>query len=176
MSWLVLLWFEGVGVVVIEASVVAGYVIAWAVRKARRAAGRMDGEVDAVIDAGLDKLHGVVAAKLGAHPALEDLAEEASEGEGQVSELTRQQVELAVTAAARKDDEFGRAVTELLAQVRTAEQTTGVAVVAGAGARVFTGDARADARDGGIAFGQVAGDVHTGDAGRSGLDPSAPGR
>jgi hypothetical protein len=92
----------GVGVVLIEASVVAGYVIAWAVRKARRAAGRVDAEVDAVIDAGLDKLHDVVAAKLGAHPALDDLTEESASGEGQVSELTRQQVELAVTAAARK--------------------------------------------------------------------------
>jgi hypothetical protein len=162
--------------VVIEAGVVAGYVIAWAVRKARRAAGRLDAEVDAAIDAGLDKLHEAVAAKLGAHPVLDDLGEEAAAGDGTVSELTRQQVELAVTAAARKDDVFGQAVTELVARLRAAEQASGVSVVAGAGARVFTGDAHAHASGGGIAFGQVGGDVHTGGAGREGPDPSQPGR
>ena len=47
---------------VIEAGVVAGYVIAWAVRKARRVGGRLDSEADGVIDAGLDQLHEVVAA------------------------------------------------------------------------------------------------------------------
>jgi hypothetical protein len=163
---------------VIEAGVVAGYVIAWAVRKARRAAAGVDAEVDAVIDVGLDKLHRTVAAKLGAHPALDDLAEEASNEDGQVSELTRQQVELAITAAAKKDDEFGRVVTELVAQIRAAEKDSGVSVVAGAGSRVFTGDAHAEARDGGFAIGQVGGDVnvHRGAAGGQGPDPSEPGR
>jgi hypothetical protein len=150
--------------VVIEAGVVAGYVISWAVRKAQRAAGRLDAGVDAVMDAGLDKLHTVVAGKLSGHPVLAELAEEAADdggdGGGQVSELTRQQVELAVTAAARKDDGFARAVTELVAQLRAAEQAAGGSVVAGAGSRVFTGDAHAQASGAGIAFGQVGGDVH----------------
>jgi hypothetical protein len=164
--------------VVIEAGVAAGYVIAWAVRKARRAAGRLDAEADAVIDAGLDKLHTVVVAKLGAHPALDDLAEEAATGDGQVSELTRQQVELAVTAAARRDDEFGQTVTELVAQLQAAEQAGGISVVAGAGSAVFTGDAQAQASGKGIAFGQVAGDVHLdrGPAGGQRPDPTEPGR
>lgn len=163
---------------VIEAGVVAGYVIAWVVRKARRVAGGVDGEVDAVIDAGLDKLHTTVAAKLGTHPALEDLAEEAATGQGQISELTRQQVELAVTAAARKDEQFGRAVTELVAQLRAAEQAGGVSVLASGGARVFTGDARVEAGDGGLAFGQVGGNVHVhgGAAGGQQPDPCGPGR
>jgi hypothetical protein len=165
-----------VGVVVIEASVVAGYVIAWAVRKARRALGRVDAEVDAVIDAGLDKLHEVVASKLGAHPVFDDLADEAAAEDGQVSELTRQQVELAVTAAARKDDQFGSAVTELVAQLRLAERAAGVSVVAGSGARAFTGDAYVHAHGSGIGFGQVGGDVHIGDADRGGRGPSGPGR
>jgi hypothetical protein len=156
--------------VVIEAGVVAGYVIAWAVRKARRAAGRMDAEADSVIDAGMDKLHEVVAAKLGTHPVLEDLTEEASTVDGQVSELTRQQVELAVTAAARKDEAFGQAVTELVARLRVAEQAGGVQMVAGAGSTILTGDAYAHAEGGGIAFGQVGGDVHTG-VGREPRDP-----
>ncbi|MFG2961371.1 hypothetical protein ACGF5O_47610 [Streptomyces sp. NPDC048291] len=163
---------------VIEAGVVAGYVIAWAVRKARRVGGRLDAEVDASLDAGLDKLHTVVVARLGTHPVLEDLAEEAATGEGQVSELTRQQVELAITAAARKDDAFGQAVTELVAHLQAAGQAGGVSVVAGAGSAVFTGDAHAQATGDGLAFGQVAGDVHVdrGAAGGQRPDPSEPGR
>jgi hypothetical protein len=130
--------------VVIEAGVVAGYVIAWAVRKARHAAGRLDAEMDGVVEAVLDRLHEVVAARLGADPALDDLGEEAAAGQGQVSELTRQRVELAVTAAARKDDEFGQAVTGLVARLRAAEQAVGVSVVAGAESRIFTGGRERD--------------------------------
>jgi hypothetical protein len=156
---------------VIEAGVIAAYLIAWAVRKARRVAGRLDAEADAVIDAGLDRLHEVVAVKLGAHPVLGELEEEAA-GAGQVSELTRQQVELALTAAARKDEAFGEAVTQLVASLREAEQAEGRSVVAGAGSAVFTGDAHAHAEGSGIAFGQVAGDVNLDRR----ADPPGPGR
>jgi hypothetical protein len=162
-----------VGYVVIEAGLVAGYVVAWAVRKARRVAGRVDDEVDEVIDAGLDRLHEVVVAKLGEHPVLAELEEEAETGDGLVSELTRQQVELALTAAARKDEAFGQTVTELMAQLRVVERASGRPVVAGAGSAVFTGDSHAEADHGGVAFGQVAGDVHLD---RSRVDPSGPGR
>ena len=158
---------------VIEAGVIAGYVIAWAVRKARRVGGRLDAEADAVIDAGLDQLHEVVAAKLDGHPVLAELVEEAAAGGGEVSDLTRQQVELALTAAARKDEAFGHMVTELVARLREAEQAIGRPVIAGAGSAVFTGDAHARAEDGGIAFGQVAGDVHLG---QGAVDPPGPGR
>jgi hypothetical protein len=175
-------WDSGMGVpgiggavvVVIEASVVVAYVIAWAVRKARRVAGRVDKEVDAAVDAGLDRLHEVVAEKLGRHPALDDLDEEAATEDGKVSELTRQQVELAILAAARKDEAFAQAVTEQVARVRAAEQAAGQSVTAGA--IVFYGDAHAHASDGGIAFGQ-AGIVNLDRSqgpGRS--DPSGPGR
>ncbi|MGI5242115.1 chromosome partitioning protein [Dactylosporangium sp. CA-139066] len=160
---------------VIEAGLVAGYVIAWAVGKARRAAGRLDAVVDAAIDGGLDQLHQVVAAKLGPHPVLEDLADELGEADGQVSDLTRRQVELAVTAAARKDDAFGRAVTALVAQLRAAERAAGVSVVAGSGSTILTGAAHAEARDGGVAFGQVGGDVHI-DKGGERPGPPGPGR
>ncbi|MGX6607432.1 chromosome partitioning protein [Micromonosporaceae bacterium Da 78-11] len=156
---------------VIEASVVAGYVIAWAVRKARRAGGRLDAEVDTVMDAGLDRLHDTVAAKLGVDPVLPEVEEEAAGPEGQVSELTRQRVELAVTAAARKDDVFGKAVTDLVAQLQAAEQRGGAQILAGGQSTVFTGDARAEARDGGFAFGQVGGDVNV-DRGGERPDPS----
>jgi hypothetical protein len=161
-----------VGAVVIEASVVAGYVVAWALRKTRRAASRLDAEVDAAVDAGLDRLHDAVAAKLGAHPALDELDEEAGAADGAVSELTRQQVELAIAAAARKDEAFGAAVTELLARVREAERQAGTPIVAGGNARVFTGGGHAEATGGGIAFGQVGGDVHVERGGRERPNPS----
>ncbi|MGW5667376.1 chromosome partitioning protein [Micromonospora sp. NPDC003776] len=141
---------------VIEAGVVVGYLVAWAVRKARRAASKLDAEVDAAMDAGLDKLHEVVAGKLRGHPALEDLDEEAAAEDGEVSELTRQQVELAVTAAARKDHVFGEAVTELVTRLRAVEQAAGVQVIAGAQSTVFTGDAHVHARDSGVAIGQAS--------------------
>ena len=66
----------------------------------------------------------MVAAKLGGHPVLAEVAEEADEA-GQVSDLTRQQVELALAAAARKDELFGQAVTELVVRLREAEQAAG---------------------------------------------------
>ena len=110
-----------------------------------------------MIDASLDRLHEVVSAKLTGHPVLAELVEEA-EGDGEeVSELTRQQVELALTAAARKDDAFGQAVTELVARLEKAEQASGRPVIAGPGLAVFTGNAGAKAASGGIAVGQVAG-------------------
>ena len=112
---------------VIEAGVVAGYVIAWAVRKARRVGGRLDAEADGVIDAGLDRLHEIVEAKLGGHPVLAEAIEEAqTAGDGgRIGDLTRQQVEAELAAAAWKDDAFGQSVTKLVARLREAERDAG---------------------------------------------------
>ncbi|GLW30029.1 chromosome partitioning protein [Actinoplanes regularis] len=159
---------------VVEASLVAGMVITWAVRKARRAAGRMDETVDAAIDAGADRLHEVVLARLG-EPVREDLELEAAGESGLVSELTRQQVELAVAAAARRDEAFAETVTDLLAQLRAAEQASGTQVLAGSGSTVFTGAVTATAHDEATAIGQ-AGVVNIGDRRRGEPDPSQPGR
>jgi hypothetical protein len=147
---------------IIEAGVVAAYLVAWAVRKVRRVGARLDAEADAVVDASLDRLHEVVVAKLGRHPALAELVEEAeAAGDGdEVSALTRQQVELALTAAAQKDNAFGQAVTELVVRIREAELAAGSPVTAGPGSVVFTGNAEAKAESGGFAFGQVGGGVH----------------
>jgi hypothetical protein len=116
-------------------------------------------------------------AKLGGHQVLAELveeAEQAADGDGEISELTRQQVELAVTAAARKDEAFGQVVSELVAQLRAAERAAGGnQVTADAGSTVFAGDAKVRAESGGLAFGQVAGDVYI-DRGSAG--PSAPVR
>ena len=157
---------------VVEASVVAWMVIAWAVRKARRAGGRVDETVDAAIDAGADRLHEVVLAKLGG-PVQDDLAEEAASESGQVSELTRQQVELAVAAAARRDETFAQTVTALLEQIRQAERATGTQVLAASGSTVFTGGV--NAHDQATAIGQ-AGVVNIGDRRREEPDPHRPGR
>jgi hypothetical protein len=159
----------------IEAGVVAGYVIAWAVRKARRAAGRLDRETDGVIDASLDRLHEVVAAKLGGHPVLAEIVEEAeATGDGGgVSDLTRQEAVRAIANAAEEDDGFGQVVKELVFRLRQAEQAEEPAVMAGPGSAVFTGSAEARAESGGIAFGQVAGDVYVAQGAE---DPSRPRR
>ncbi|MFD5633543.1 hypothetical protein ACFWJM_05275 [Streptomyces sp. NPDC127077] len=165
---------------VIEAGVVAGYVIAWAVGKARRAAGRLDAETDAMMDAGLDRLHTVVTAKLGAHPALDHLAAEAAADDGQISDLTRKQVESAVTDAAHEDDEFAQEITELGVELGAAKRDGGVSVVAGAGSTVFTGDSHPRASGDGIniAFGQVGGTVSLDGVAADGQrpDPPEPGR
>jgi hypothetical protein len=141
-------------------------------RKARRVGGRLDAESDGVIDATLDRLHDVVVAKLGGHPVLAELVEEAEDA-GQVSDLTRQQVELVLAATARRDELFGQVVTELLGRLRAAEQAPRSVVTSGEGSAVFTGDAHAEARDGGLAFGQVAGGVQVH---REPPGPPAPGR
>jgi hypothetical protein len=143
--------------VVIEAGVATAYVIAWALRKARRVGGRLDTETDGVIDAGLDKLHKIVENKLHGHPVLAELVEEAEEaGDGeQITDLTRQQLELALTAAAKKDDIFAQTVNGLVEQLRNSEETAGRSVIAGPGSSVFTGNAKAVADNGGIAIGQA---------------------
>jgi hypothetical protein len=103
--------------VVIETGLVVGYVIAWALRKGKRVAGRLDAEVDTALDTGLDQLHTLVADKLGADPALTDLQDEATSA-GQVSDLTRQRMELSVQAAASRDETFAAAVTAWLSSCR----------------------------------------------------------
>lgn len=158
---------------VVEAGIVAGYVIAWAVRKARRAGGRLDQTVDEAIEVAANRLHDAVLTRLGGHPVLVDLAEEAGGEAGSVSELTRQQVELAITAAARRDEGFAATVSDLLARVRTAEQASGGSVLDGV--TNFYGDATVTARDGGIAIGQARAVTVNGPE-RSTRDPHGPGR
>jgi hypothetical protein len=160
--------------VVIEAGLIAGYMIAWALRKAKRIGDRLDTEADGVIDASLNRLHEVVETKLGGHPVLAELVEEAGEaGDGeQITDLTRQQLELALTAAARKDDIFAQTMAELAAKLRDAEQAAGKCVFAGPGSTVVTGNVEAKAEGGGIAIG-VAGSVSIGG---SPPNPPQPGR
>jgi hypothetical protein len=148
---------RGLSIVVIEAGVATAYVIAWALRKTRRVGDRLDTEADRVIDVGLDKLHEIVENKLSGHPVLAELVEEAEEaGDGQqITDLTRQQLELALISAAKKDDIFAQTVTSLVKQLRNAEQAAGKSVISGPGSTVFTGSVKATAESGGIAVGQA---------------------
>jgi len=157
--------------VVIETGLIVGYVIAWMVRKAKRAGGRLDAEVDTAMDAGLDKLHQVVAARLGADPALTEAQEEAATG--QVSELTRQRVELSIQAAAGKDPAFAQTVAELVGQLQAAEKAGGQ-VAAGHGSANVAGNVDIHAEDGAaaawnmgdVSFGQPPADPHRPDRSR----------
>jgi hypothetical protein len=156
---------------VIEAGVAAGYVVAWALRKAQRAGKRLDAEADVALDLSLDRLHEVVAARLGDHTVLAELVDEAEQA-GEVSDLTEQQITLALAAAARKDDAFGQTITDLVAQLREAQSAAGP-TASGDGSAVFTGNVHATARGNGIVFGQVAGGVSIT---REAEGPQRPGR
>src|SRR6266568_2599914 len=144
-----------------EAGLVAGYVIAWAMRKAKRVGTRLDEDVDTVLDVGLDKLDQIVAAKLGADPALADLQAEATT-DGQVSELTCQRLELSLQAAVVKDRAFAEALAVLVDQLQAAERSAGV-VAAGLGSTAVAGNVDIHAEDSSVAAWQMR-DVHLGAA------------
>jgi hypothetical protein len=98
---------------------VAAYLIAWAVRKAKRIGAKADSEVDRLLDAGTDRLHELIAAKLGGDPAVAQLDREAPSGE--VSDRTRRRVEDAVAQAADDDPAFAddlRRILDELAEAR----------------------------------------------------------
>jgi hypothetical protein len=125
--------------------VAVGWLIAWAVRKAGRVGKRVDAEVDQAVDAGLDRLHDLVAAKLGADPALGKLRDEAAET-GEVGTRTQARVRLALEDAAEQDPDFTAALEQAVARL---EATGGSHNV------VVHGDVRAD--NGGISIGGVTG-------------------
>ena len=131
----------------------------------------MDDEADAVINGSLDRLHEVVEARLGGHPVLAELAEEARQA-GQVSARTLAQAEQTVAEAAKDDQGFAQTVAGLVARLREAERIPTLAAV-GSGSAVSTGEVYARARDGGFAFGQVTGGVQIS---REAGDPPLPGR
>jgi hypothetical protein len=155
--------------VVIETGIVVGYVIAWAVRKARRVGGQLDAEVDQTLDAGLERLHELVTSKLAGDPALRELQDEAADG--QVTDLTRQRIELSVQAAVAKDEAFAKATAQLLEAVETARRSAGP-VALGPGAAAVAGDVDIHAESGSAAAWSM-GNVQLGSPPP---DPPSPGR
>jgi hypothetical protein len=98
---------------------VAGYLVAWGVRKLRRVGTRLDEKTDEVIDAGLDRLHDVISAKLGADPALGKLEDEVSQGL-EPNDRTLRRIQDAVEEAAEDDPEFGVTIEALIARLEEA--------------------------------------------------------
>lgn len=109
---------------------VVGYLVAWAVRKARRVAGRADAEVDTVLDAGMDRLHEVVAARLGTDPALEQAVAEAASAREAVSGRTRTRLRLALEEAVEQDAAFARTLEHAVAGVVGAAESAGPGALA----------------------------------------------
>lgn len=95
---------------------VAGYLVAWAVSKVRRVGQGLDGEVDHVLDAGLERLHEVVAGKLGTDPAVAQLEIEATQ-DGELSARTGLRVQYAVEEAVEQDEAFAAALEAVLAEL-----------------------------------------------------------
>ncbi|MFE6056853.1 hypothetical protein ACFQ6N_39460 [Kitasatospora sp. NPDC056446] len=149
--------------------VAVGYVFAWAVRKARLIAGRADGEVDRALEAGMDHVHDVVSRKLGQDPALEQTVEEAGEGQGQLSDNTRQWLEASLNNAARKDAEFAAALKAAVEQAQAVERAA-AGVSANGGSIGIGGDAHVHAEGGSVAAVQISGPVTLGPA-----NPQQPG-
>ncbi|MEU4524931.1 hypothetical protein AB0F52_40220 [Amycolatopsis sp. NPDC024027] len=144
--------------------VVVGFLIAWLVRRAKHVGDRFEGKVDATLDAGLDKLHDVVARKLGNDPALAVLEDEAAKT-GEATARTKMRVRLALEEAVEGDETFA---SELAAAVH--EVQGGPGAVAGDHAVVVAGGV--SATGGGIAIGGVTG----GSVGVNLPDPLEPTR
>ncbi len=81
-------------------------------RAARRAGTQETGGSDGLLDAGIETLHALVVAKLGADPALSQLERDAAAGVD--SERTRRRVHDAVEQAAEDDDAFAGRLYRLL--------------------------------------------------------------
>ncbi len=141
--------------------VALGWVLAWVVAKARRVAVAADG----VVDAAVDKVGQLVMDKLGADSAVQRLQVEAAES-GEVSELTRKRVGLALEDAVR-DTEFAQRLEAAVAEV-----TKAGGAVAGPGGVAISGGV--NAKDSGVAIGVVAGGTVSVD--RTAADPHQPGR
>lgn len=141
------------GDVVIGFEVAVGFLIAWVVRKVGRVGRRVDIEVDQVMDAGLDRLHDLVAAKLGGDPALEKLRSEASDA-GEVGARTQARVRMALEEAAEQDPVFAAEFEAAVSQVQAMQRGDGGAAVGERGVAV-AGGVHADS--GGVAVGGVTG-------------------
>jgi hypothetical protein len=150
----------------------AGYLIAWAVRKARRAGARLDADADLVIDTELDKLHDLVAAKLGADPALGKLEHAAAAGQ-EVSDRTCRRVTDALGEAADDDSHFAAQLTTVLTALGRIASPTAV-LAAGERSAAAGQDVHISA-EGGSAAAQTMGDVTLGSPPSGPPQPGRPG-
>ncbi|MGW2525188.1 hypothetical protein ACWC09_51310 [Streptomyces sp. NPDC001617] len=145
-----------------------GYVFAWAVRKARRVGGRADAEVDQALHAGMDRLHELIAAKLGQDPALERALEEAESGRKELSERTWRRLVDSLEDVAERDPAFAEALEELVNKLQAVVADGEVSASSDGQAIGGNVDIRAD---GGSVAALKTGDVTIGRAG----NPPLPG-
>jgi hypothetical protein len=123
-----------------------------------------------VIDAELDRMHDLVAEKLGLDPALQKLEVSAAGGE-EVGDRTRRRVLDALADAVEADDQFARALQELLSEMKA---TPAVHMAGASGARsASVGHDASIKADHGSAAGLTMGDITIG---ASPEDPPKPGR
>ena len=145
-----------------------GYLFGWAVRKARRVAGRADAEVDQALEAGMDRLHGLITARLGQDPALERAREEAESGREELSERTRRRLVDSLEDVAERDPAFAKALEELMSKLQAVVADGGVS--AAVDGQAIGGNVDVHAEGGSVAA-LKTGDVTIGRAG----NPSLPG-
>ncbi|WP_189714209.1 chromosome partitioning protein [Streptomyces phaeofaciens] len=136
-----------------------GYLFAWAVRKLGTAADR---QVDQALDTGIDRLHTLVSDRLGADdPALQQAAEEARDGQDELAVDTRQWLALTINNAAKKDEEFAKALMVAVEAVQAAARAAGGASAGGDGIAIG-GDAEIHAAGGSVAAVRIDGPVTVG--------------
>ena len=93
-----------------------GLLAAWVIKKARHVGKQVDAEVDHALDLGLDRLHRLVADKLGNDTALIKLHEEAART-GQVSDGTRYRVQAAIEDISVANPQFDMELKALIDQL-----------------------------------------------------------
>ncbi|GAB7110992.1 hypothetical protein JCM4814A_93100 [Streptomyces phaeofaciens JCM 4814] len=139
--------------------IAVGYLFAWAVRKLGTAADR---QVDQALDTGIDRLHTLVSDRLGADdPALQQAAEEARDGQDELAVDTRQWLALTINNAAKKDEEFAKALMVAVEAVQAAARAAGGASAGGDGIAIG-GDAEIHAAGGSVAAVRIDGPVTVG--------------
>ncbi len=111
------------------AEVVVGYLVRWAVERARPAGRRVNEGVDGAIAVGVDRLHAAVVARLGPHPALVRLEQDAAAGRN--SETAAAWATEPLRDALEHDPDFRRQIDSLLAQLRDLEAQVEVRQPAG---------------------------------------------
>lgn len=97
-----------------------GYLAAWALHKTKRVADRADAEVDQVLDAGMDRVHELIAARLGTDPALEQAMTEAASEQAEVTDRTRTRLHLVLEEQTEQDPAFAAELQKVVANVQAA--------------------------------------------------------
>lgn len=156
------------GLTVAGLELVVGYLIAWVVRKARRVGDRLEDETDKVLDAGLDRLHGLIAQKLGDDTALRQLEVEAEDNQ-EVPPRTRKRAQLALEDAADRDHEFA---DQLEAALRELESSAVQATAKTDSHEIVADTVEINAQSGGVASGLIHGSVSVSNPTLP--DPAAP--